>query len=158
MKKIGTAALLWVLTTGLIIWSLHISAPHALALVGKASHSEHSPAASLRQHDDPQDKVSCADALKNAPLVKVGMHDTEVLALLGEPSGRVGNEWGYNFWPCVSAPRVGEQKIIGLGISFTEGVVKEIKYATIDAIGPAPNSKPAQQPEKKRHRKSRKPA
>ena len=157
MKKTRTAPLLWVLTTGLVIWSLHISASHALA--GKAAHAGRSPAASLRQRDDSQDKVSsCADALKNAPLVKVGMHDTEVLALLGEPSGRVGNEWGYNFWPCVSAPRVGEQKIIGLGISFTEGVVKEIKYATIDAIGPAPNSKPAQQPEKKRHRKSRKPA
>lgn len=80
------------------------------------------------------------------------MRESEVLALLGDPTGRDGNEWGYNFMACVSPPQVGEQKIIGLGIIFSEGVVKEISYATVDATGPGPNSTPT----KKRHPKSRK--
>jgi hypothetical protein len=155
MKKRGKDALRWVLAIGLIICGAQASTPPALAFGVGPSHAGRS-FGRLRQRDDSQDRVSCEDALKNAPAVKVGMRASEVLALLGEPSGRVGDEWGYNFWACVSPPRVGEQKIIGLGIVFTEGVVKEIKYATIDATGPAPNSTPTQKREKKRRPKSRK--
>jgi hypothetical protein len=93
-----------------------------------------------------QKSVPCEEGLKHAGEIKVGMREAEVLDLLGEPTGKVGNEWGYNFWPCVKAPQVGEQKIIGLGIVFNEGVVKEIKYATVDATGPAP--KPAKEKRK----------
>lgn len=92
----------------------------------------------LVQNDNSQGKVSCADALKNASAIKVGMREAEVLALVGEPGRREKNVWSYSFWACSTAPRVGEQKIIGLGLVFQEGVVTKIEYATIDATGPPP--------------------
>lgn len=83
-----------------------------------------------------QKEVACAEALKNAPKVKAGMKRSEVLDLLGPPTDRSGERWGYNFWPCTRRPRAAEQLIIGLEIMFREGAVREIKWATVDATGP----------------------
>jgi TonB family protein len=92
----------------------------------------------LAQNNDSRKNVSCEDALKHVPAIKVGMRDSAVLDLLGEPNERLKNEWVYNFMACATRPRVGEQKVLGLDIFFNERVVKKIGYATIDATGPAP--------------------
>jgi hypothetical protein len=154
MKKTGTHALRWLLT-GIIIMSWQVSAAIVFAVVHESSHEARSHDKLIQGNGSRKD-VSCKDALKNAPEIKVGMREAEVLDLLGEPTGRVENEWGYNFMACVQPPQAGEQKIIGLALFFSEGIIKQIKYATVDATGPAPGYALGRMREKKRHLKSRK--
>src|SRR3954466_13463340 len=44
-----------------------------------------------------QKNISCEEAAKNAPQIKVGMKEAEVLELLGSPSARTGDKWDYDF-------------------------------------------------------------
>jgi hypothetical protein len=155
MKKTGTNTLRWLLGIWIIILCWQFSAAIVLAVVPESSYELRS-LDKLTQSNGSRKDVSCKDALKNAPGIKVGMREAEVLDLLGKPTGRLANEWGYNFMACVQPPQVGEQKIIGLGLVFSEGIIKEIKYATVDATGPAPGYAPARKKEKKRSPKSRK--
>ncbi|MDT5123650.1 MAG: hypothetical protein QOC96_3132 [Acidobacteriota bacterium] len=137
MKKSGTNSWQWLLMiTVFILWP-QIIAAMSFPLERGASQAECS-LEMLTQNDNSQKKVSCAAGLKNAPAIKVGMRESEVLDLLGEPGSRDKNVWSYSFWDCTTPPQVGEQKIIGLGIVFKEGVATKIEYATIDATGPAP--------------------
>src|SRR5919202_1460597 len=73
------------------------------------SRAAHSSSESV-QSGGQQKNVSCAEGVKHAREIRVGMRESEVLALLGEPQGRRGDEWGYNLWPCATPPQVGEQK------------------------------------------------
>jgi hypothetical protein len=153
MKKRRTDALRWMMI-GIIILGRQVSAATIFAVVPESSHEAHSPA-ELPQSNDSRKDVPCKDALRNAPQIKVGMREAEVLDLLGEPTGRLENEWVYNFMVCVQPPQVGEQKIIGLGLIFSEGIIKQVKYATVDATGPGPVYAPTKKREKKRSLKSR---
>jgi hypothetical protein len=153
MKNKRTHALLWLLI-GTIILCWQVGAAMVFAVVNKPSNEARSPEKLIQGNGSHKD-VSCKDALKNAPQIKVGMREAEVLGLLGEPTGRLENEWGYNFMACVQPPQAGEQKIIGLGLAFSGGIIKQIKYATVDATGPAPNSVPTRKREKKRSLKSK---
>jgi hypothetical protein len=81
--------------------------------------------------------VTCKEALSRVGEVKVGMTDTTILELLGQPAGIEKNMWGYNFWPCLTPPKVGEQKVIGMAITFEDNVAAKIDYATICATGTA---------------------
>lgn len=92
--------------------------------------------------------ITCEEAAKNAPKVKAGMKEAEVIELIGQPGAREGNKWSYSFWACARMPRVGETKIIGMALFFDESVVKDIKYAIVDATGPAPT--PAKKKSKKK--------
>ena len=94
----------------------------------------------LSTDDDSQKKVTCEEALKNVSQVKVGMKESEILDLLGEPTAIKEETWSYNFFPCSSPPKVGEQKIIGVGLLFKGKVISEIGYATVCATG-IPNPK-----------------
>ncbi len=122
----------------------------------RKSHAARSVAQWAQSADSPKD-VTCAEALKHAPEIKVGMSRSEVRDLLGAPQTELENEWVYNFFSCAAPPKVGEQKIIGLGIIFSEGIIKKINYATIDATGPAPKSAPTPAPAGKRKKRSPKP-
>jgi hypothetical protein len=155
MKKTLTGALRWLLMIGIIILCWQISAAIVFAVVAESSHEVRSPG-KFTQSSGSRKDVSCKDALKNAPGIKVGMREAEVLDLLGEPTGRLENEWVYNFMACVQPPQAGEQKIIGLALVFNERTIKQIKYATVDATGPAPGYAPTRKREKKRSLKSRK--
>jgi hypothetical protein len=154
MKKTGTHVLRW-LSIGIIIMSWQVSAAIVFGIVHESSHEARSHDKLIQGNGSRKD-VSCKDALKNASVIKVGMRESEVLDLLGKPTGRLENEWGYNFMACVQPPQAGEQKIIGLGLVFSEGIIKQIKYATVDATGPAPGYAPTRKKEKKRPLKSRK--
>jgi len=146
MKKNQTNTWRWLLMiTAIILWS-NISAAMNFALTHGSSHAKRS-SGMLTQNDSAQSKVSCAEALKNVPAIKVGMQESEVLSLLGEPGRRLKDVWSYSFWDCVTPPQAGEQKVIGLGLVFKEGAVTKIEYATVDATGPAPV--PAKKNEKK---------
>jgi len=96
-----------------------------------------------------QMSTSCEDVAKNSFKIKAGMSESEVLELLGAPTTKLENEWVYDFFGCVAPPQVGEQKTIGLDIIFNQRVVKEIKYASICATGPAPT--PKSKPKKTNH-------
>lgn len=146
MKTFTTRALRWLLILGTVVLWPQPGAARVFAFVSKAWHTP----AEYRQSDTSKSDLTCEEASKNAGAIKTGMREAEVLELLGTPQTRLENEWVYNFWRCTTRPRVGEQKIIGLDIIFSEGAVKEIKYATIDAIGPAPNSVPAKKKNRKR--------
>jgi hypothetical protein len=139
---------------GIIILWWQVSAVAIVFAVAHESSREARSHDKLIQGNGPRKDVSCKDALKNAPVIKVGMREAEVLDLLGEPTGRLENEWGYNFMACVQPPQVGEQKIIGLGLVFSEGIIKEIKYATVEATGPGPGYAPTRKREQKRSLKS----
>lgn len=146
MKKIWINMRRWLLMiAAIILWS-NISAAMSFALTCQSLPAGHSLDL-LTQNDNSQSKISCADALKNAPAIKVGTREAEVLNLLGEPGKRDKGVWSYSFWNCSTPPQVGEQKVIGLGLIFKEGVVTKIEYATVDATGPAPRApaKPKQQ-------------
>jgi dTDP-D-glucose 4,6-dehydratase len=95
-----------------------------------------------------QKNVSCEEALKNSSKVKAGMTEPEVLDLMGTPTVRVEDRWGYDFRPCVKPPQPGQQLILAMEILFSEGLVKDIKWAWVDATGPAPSSSP--KPRKKK--------
>jgi hypothetical protein len=140
---------------GIIILCWQVNAAIVFALVPESSHEVRSTDR-LTQSNGARRDVSCKDALKNAPEIKVGMRESEVLDLLGEPTGRLENEWVYNFMACVQPPLPGDQKIIGLALIFSEGTIKQIKYATVDATGPGPGYTPTKKKEKKRSLKSRK--
>jgi hypothetical protein len=120
-----------------IILCLNASATMGFAFTHESLFAERSLSL-LIQNDNSQNKVSCADALKNVSAIKVGMREAEVLALLGEPGKRDKNVWSYSFWDCATPPQAGEQKVIGLGLVFKDGAVTRIEYATIDATGPPP--------------------
>jgi outer membrane protein assembly factor BamE (lipoprotein component of BamABCDE complex) len=83
-----------------------------------------------------QKNISCEEAARNAPKIKVGMKEAEVLDLLGSPSARSGDKWDYNFAACARRPRPGEQIITGVSILFREGTVRDVRWGWIDAIGP----------------------
>ncbi|MBA2727314.1 MAG: hypothetical protein H0U49_03970 [Parachlamydiaceae bacterium] len=95
----------------------------------------------LSDESDSQKKVSCEEALKNVKQIKVGMKESEILDLLGEPTAVKEDNWGYNFFPCSPPPKIGEQKFFGIGIIFKEKVASEIGYATICAMGVKPTPK-----------------
>jgi len=82
-----------------------------------------------------QKTVACEEAVKNASKIKAGMKESEVLDLLGSPKMITDSRWSYSF-DCVKLPpRVGETVITGLDIFFSDGTVKEIKLAWMDATG-----------------------
>src|SRR3982751_488165 len=83
-----------------------------------------------------QKKVSCEEAARNAPQIKVGMKEAEVLKLLGSPSARSGDKWDYDFTACAPPPHPGEQIITGMRILFQEGTVKDVHWGWVDATGP----------------------
>ena len=140
---------------GIIILCWQASAAIVFAVVPVSLREVRAPD-ELAQRNGSLKEVSCKDALRNAPEIKVGMREAEVLYLLGEPTGRLKNEWVYNFMACAEPPQVGEQKIIGLDLIFSGGTIKQIKYATVDATGPGPGYAPAKKREKKRSLKSSK--
>jgi hypothetical protein len=148
MEKIVTAAMQRLMMIGIIVLWSQLSAGTALARVSEPLRTKLSPSKFIKNNDS-QKYVSCTEALKNVPEIKVGMRAPEVLDLLGEPGSRLENEWVYNFFACVPPPQVGQQLLAGLDIIFNDGAIKEIKYASVDATGPAP----AKKKEKKRSRK-----
>jgi hypothetical protein len=151
MKRTETAVLESLLMIGVVVLWAQLSAGRGLVFVPEPSQAERT-AERLNRRNDRQKDVHCRLALKNAPEIKVGMRASEVLDLLGEPGARLENEWVYNFFECMPPPQVGQQLLAGLDIIFNDGVIKEIKYASVDATGPAP----AKKTEKKRSRKSAK--
>jgi outer membrane protein assembly factor BamE (lipoprotein component of BamABCDE complex) len=82
--------------------------------------------------------VTCEEAFANAPTIKTGMTEEEVLSLLGTPAAVSNATWGYSFWACLPRPQVGRQMIIGISLTFKDKVVVKIDYATMCATGPAP--------------------
>jgi hypothetical protein len=116
MKKRRTDALRWLLIV-IIIMSWQVSAAIVFAIVSEPSNETRS-LDRLTQSNGSSKDVSCKDAAKNAPEIKVRMRKSEVLDLLGEPRERLENEWVYNFMACVQPPQAGEQKIIGLDLIF----------------------------------------
>lgn len=70
-------------------------------------------------------------------LVKEGMSEREVLALLGSPNQRSQSAWIYNQLEHPRMPRPGETLIVGAKITFDSGVVKKIDRYWIDATGPS---------------------
>ena len=151
MKRTLNVSLQGLLMTGvMVLWS-QLNVETAFALVPEPSYAERSSSRFI-QKNDTQKNVSCTEALKHAPEIKVGMRASEVLDLLGAPATRLENEWVYNFFACVPPPQVGQQLLAGLDITFNDGAIKEIKYASVDATGPAPTKKK----EKKHSRKSTK--
>lgn len=82
------------------------------------------------------DIVTCKEALQNLGKIKVGLKKADVKGLLGDPTRVEKGVWGYSFWECSPPPRAGEQKVVGLALTFTEGVISKIDYATICATGP----------------------
>jgi hypothetical protein len=153
MKKRRTDALRWPLSIAMIILCWQLSAAMVLAVVPESSNEMRSPD-KLTQSNGSEKDVSCKDASKNASEIRVGMRESEALTLLGEPTERLENEWIYNFMACAEPPHAGEQKIIGLDLIFSEGTIKQIKYATVDATGPGYS--PGRKKEKRRTLKSRK--
>jgi hypothetical protein len=131
----------------MVLWS-QLSVGLVFALVSEPLHNARSPNKYI-QNNDFQKNVSCPGAVKHAPEIKVGMRASEVLHLLGAPATRLENEWVYDFFACVPSPQVGQQVLAGLDIIFNDGAIKEIKYASVDATGPAR----AKKREKKHSRK-----
>lgn len=87
--------------------------------------------------------VSCEEAVKNAPRIKVGMQESEVLDLLGSPKIITDGRWSYSF-DCVKfPPKVGETIITGVDIFYSDGAVKEIRLAWVDATGVPRPTKPS---------------
>ena len=80
--------------------------------------------------------VTCKEALANVGLVKLGITESRVLELLGQPTGIENGVWGYNFWACAPPPKVGQQLVFGIALTFKDGVVSKIGYDTICATGP----------------------
>jgi outer membrane protein assembly factor BamE (lipoprotein component of BamABCDE complex) len=79
--------------------------------------------------------VSCEEAAQNASKIRVGMKESEVLALLGSPGIATDDRWSYSF-DCVKLPPGAGQTVIkGLDIFFRDGIVKAIKRAWADATG-----------------------
>jgi hypothetical protein len=83
-----------------------------------------------------QHHVSCEEATRNAPRIKVGMKEAEVLALVGVASERSAVRWDYDFTACARPPRAGEQIITGMSIFFREGTVRDVHWDWVDATGP----------------------
>jgi hypothetical protein len=79
--------------------------------------------------------VTCKEALANVGKIKVGLTENRVLELLGKTRGTQDGVWGYNFWECSPPPKVGEQLIIVIELSFSDDKVSQINYATICATG-----------------------
>ncbi|CAN5283094.1 hypothetical protein BH10ACI1_BH10ACI1_21400 [soil metagenome] len=97
----------------------------------------------------PTRNVTCREAFENVGKIKAGMTDTEVLELLGKPNAIEKTIWGYNFLECAPKPKVGQQIVIGLEITFEEKIIKKIDYATICITG-----MPISTPQKPRRKKS----
>lgn len=83
-----------------------------------------------------KDEVSCKEALQNVYKIKVGMEQSEALALLGSPKTVENDVWSYSFFECAPPPQAGTQSVIGLGITFKDKIITKIDYATICATGP----------------------
>jgi hypothetical protein len=80
--------------------------------------------------------ITCSQALANVGQVKVGITESRVLELFGQPTAIKEGVWGYNFWDCAPRPKVGQQLIFGIALTFEDGVVSKIGYDTICATGP----------------------
>jgi outer membrane protein assembly factor BamE (lipoprotein component of BamABCDE complex) len=103
-------------------------------------------------YQDSQKNISCEEAARNAPKIKVGMKKSEVLELLGSPSERTEDKWDYNFTACARPPRAGEQIITGLSILFRAGTVRDLHWGWVDATGPgSPPAGKTPHQKKKRH-------
>ncbi len=69
-------------------------------------------------------------------LVKEGMTEKEVLAILGAPDDRGNTLWIYSkFEGTARPPKIGEQYFYGAELSFENGVLKKISTAWVDATG-----------------------
>lgn len=103
-------------------------------------------------HANAQQKVvSCEEAARNTFKIKVGMKESEVLALLGSPKIITDSRWSYGFECVKLPPNVGETVITGLDIFFDDGAVKEIKRAWVDVTG-------MRRPTGRRNQRKRRPA
>lgn len=73
-----------------------------------------------------------ADAVE---LVKEGMSEEQVLAILGEPDSKEPQRWIYRATSAPRAPKAGEHLITGAVIQLRSGKVTEVNLAWIDAGG-----------------------
>jgi hypothetical protein len=143
MKRAKLNNLRWRLIVAFVVICSQTGAATLLALASEKS----------LQGDEK--KVSCEEAFRHAPQIKVGMRETEVLDLLGEPKAQRENEWDYYWGECLPPPQVGQQMITGLALFFEEGIIKDIKYAWIDVTGTPLQAAPTKKKKKKRAAKSK---
>ena len=100
------------------------------------------------QKASPKSDAAYKEAMQHVSELKVGISAHKVLALLGKPQSKAGNQWCYNFWDIAPPPQVGNQMVMGVAITFANNSVAKIDYATLCATGPG-NSIPVQTPRKK---------